>query len=318
MKKSKYIFLILILFFAIVTCSAQEKWTRIEFEKTVSVAVPDSFLVDAEKNDRNRKYRVFAYNSDFQIELNVYKNDNPKVAVNYYRMESNDSDKTEIDGMAVRRLIKFQNKLQINIVLIGTKNFVYAFRVLAENINAILIQRFIDAIKINGKSPFPQQVEPIKTIETLISDSELKSSVEVVNSWNRKISKTEEYEKVTKPDNLLTKPVLDKPYSRTIIFLNDPETLMTKKVTKFIVRSDRPEIPKEPEQVLALITFLASGEIGTIKVFSTGDEDNTKSIVKSIKSIKFLPAQIDGKNVSSQTLLSFSEFKNQITTKIIW
>jgi hypothetical protein len=290
MKLNKTLFSVILL--AAITCFAQDaNRTQIEFEKTVSVSVPDGFLVDAEKNDNNRKYRILYYKGNFQIELIVYKSDNSKNEIYRYPVHANDSETVETDKVVARRLIFSEYYFKSNTILISTKKYFYNFRVQMKNQDDPTALRFINSIKINGKSAFPQKVEPTTTTEISMLDTELKTSPEVMAALNRRVIESDEYIKAASSDEIMKNPKLTTAnYTSQPIFIEEPFALVMKKLIPQMLSG------KSLGEVTVSLQLLANGEIGQVSVFSTADEKTTKMVVRSMRAIKFIPAQIDGKN----------------------
>jgi Gram-negative bacterial TonB protein C-terminal len=290
MKLSRVLFVAMI--FCAMNCFAQEtKWTQINFEKTVSVSVPDGFLVDMEKNDKDRTYRIFYCGKDFQVWLSVFKHNYSKDKVKHYKMNSNDSEYAEIDKVVARRLISDTSEIKLNMVLIGTKKYYYEFRVNMQNTDSINAKRFIDSVRIKGKQAFPQKIESLST-EKVVSDLDLQTSSEVFNALNRKVDESEEYKKCATLDELLKEFVRlrEKDISLPIILEQPTNFLPNQYISDFSAGKDLGE-------VTVSVLMKANGEMGEISVFSTSDEIITKSVVKVIRSVKFLPARLDGVNV---------------------
>jgi hypothetical protein len=284
MKLNKILFLVIIL--AAVNCFAQEtKWTRIEFEKTVSVSVPDGFLVDVEKNSGDRKFRIMYYIKDFQIELNIYKSDYSKQSVNNYRMETNDSEKIEVEKIIARRLISTMYDLKSNVVVIGTKKLFYNLRVQMKSEDDPIAMQFINSIKINGKIAFPQKSENIS--EVAILDSTLKTSSEIQSAWNRVVSKSEEYTNASSIKEIMKQTNPTEKYLREPIFIENPYYSISKniipEILSILLSGNR---GKDLGKIAASVKLLANGETGEIKIFSTADKKMTKFVVRAIRGLK--------------------------------
>jgi hypothetical protein len=284
MKFTKSVFFIFIL---VTICSAQEKWTRIEFEKNVSVSIPEGFLVDMGAYYLRGKGRIIYQNSDFLIELDVYDYADPKRAVRKFVSDTWSVDTVETSKVIARRFI-YTDSPKMDFVLAATDKYYYKFRIQTENTNNPKVLRFIDSIKIEGKSAFPQNTESAVTDETMVSFSNLKTSseIKVAESLNR--SDTDEYKRTSSIDEIKkqdTKPVK---YSR-LPFIVGKSNLMQNLIGSIIARKDL-------GKVLVKVTLKSDGNTGEVTIFSTADEKTTKEIFKQVKNRRFVPAQIDGKN----------------------
>jgi hypothetical protein len=306
MKLSRILFVVIIL--SAVNCFAQEtKWTRIEFEKTVSVSVPDGFLVDVEKNDINRKYRIFNLNGNIQIWISVFKHSNSKNLVTGFRMDSNDSEKVVIDDIIIRRLIANLSASKSNVVLIGTKKFLYDFRILMNNDTDTSVLKFIDSIKIKGKPVFPQKFEAKGTSENELLDTDLKTSTEIIAALNRKDSESEDYLKIAtfdEPEKNATTGTLQRTFSRQPFLINEAAL----NLEAFNIMKDT----KESGVFSFCIKLRETGEIGEISVFTTFKEETIKKLVRAYRKLRFISPQSNGKNVEFN-LLRTSIFGGKIT-----
>jgi hypothetical protein len=291
MKLSRILF-VLMVFYA-VNCFAQDiKWTRIEFEKNVSVSVPEGFLVDMGAYYLRGKGRIIYQNSDFLIELDA----DPKRAVRKFVSDTWSVDTVETNKVIARRFI-YTDSPKLDFVLVGTDKYYYKFRIQTENTDDPKVLRFIDSIKIEGKSAFPQNTESAVTDETTVSFSNLKTSseIKVAESLNR--SDTNEYKKASSIDEIKkqdTKPVK---YSRLPLIVGK-SSLMQNLIGSIIARKD---LGKAVIKVL----LKSDGNTGEVTIFSTADEKTTKEIFKQVKNRRFVPAQIDGKNADYVEILEY-------------
>ncbi|MCW5959693.1 MAG: hypothetical protein KIS76_05975 [Pyrinomonadaceae bacterium] len=63
--------------------------------------------------------------------------------------------------------------------------------------------------------------------------------------------------------------------------------------------------------------MLANGDIGDIIVLSRSDKEFTRSCIEAVKKIRFIPVQLDGKNVDSFQNTSFMATFNSISPMLI-
>jgi hypothetical protein len=289
MKRLNYIGItILLLTFG---CFAQEtKWTRIEFEKTVSVSVPDGFLVDLENFYLSSTGRIIYNCSDFEIEIVIYDYYQPRVAVRDHIENATRREKYETDDVIARRFIyTFQEpRLNQDAVIVGTNKYYYKFRVFTKNLEHPYVRRFINSIKINGKSAFPQNIESTTAAENVIRDSDLKTSSEIKLASKRKVNKIAEYAKVASIDEIYKQEVSEKKYSRLPFFVGDEIS-----IDSFFSQSMQ---RKDYGRLAVCVLLKADGTLGIINIFSISNEKVVKTAIKFIQKLKFVPAQIDGKN----------------------
>jgi hypothetical protein len=286
MKLNRILF-VLMVFYA-VNCFAQDiKWTRIEFEKNVSVSVPEGFLVDMGAYYLRGKGRIIYQNSDFLIELDVYDYADPKRAVRNFVSDAWSVEKAETNKVIARRFIYNESPV-LDFVLVGTDKYYYKFRIQTENTNNPKVLRFIDSIKIEGKSAFPQNTESAVTDETTVSFSNLKTSSEIKFAESRNTTDINEYKKASSIDEIKKQDAKAEKYSR-LPFIVGKSNLFHNLVGSMIARKDL-------GKVLVKVVLKADGNTGEVAIFSTAEEKITRGIFKQVKKRKFVPAQIDGKN----------------------
>jgi hypothetical protein len=289
MKLNK--FLLLITMLAAMSCFAQEtKWTRIEFEKSVSISVPGSFLVSLDNNFAKEKFRITSQNSKFLFTLSVFSFDSTKVLVDNFRMTSNDSERLEVDKIVVRRLIYNPSVTTMSrlVILIGTNNYYYNLELKIPNSGFDLVSTVSRSIEINGKPVFSKNVDSVKP-ENIINAADLKTSDEIKIAESRKLLLSEEYKKVFSIDEIKKSNALTVKYSRLPFFLE----------TQSSSEDFQSEIfaKKDFGKVIVRVLLKGNGEFGAINVYSTSDEKTVKKIVKLIQRTRFVPAQINAENV---------------------
>jgi Gram-negative bacterial TonB protein C-terminal len=300
MKLTRILFVVIIL--SAVNCFAQEtKWTRIEFEKKVSFSIPDGYLVTKASNCKNCGYRFIYYKTNFHIDVEISGSStyySAKTQVNNFRAESNDSEKIEIDKVIIRRFIFNRKRIKSVIVLIATDDYYYKISVGAEKESDLRLLKLVNSIKINGKSIFPQEIDETLFSENSINGLYLKTSPEVDKALSRQIRENPIYKVVASTSELNNASNFKNNYSRLLFFLEEPswyrpfyKEMLEKKILG---------------KVTVSATLKADGEIDDIKVVTTVDKKITDLIVKSVQAKKFVPAQIDGKDVDYNFFMEYN------------
>jgi hypothetical protein len=293
MKLSRILF-VLMGFYA-VNCFAQDiKWTRIEFEKTVSVSVPEGFLVDMEKQNVfvSQKLSVFSSNGDFWFSLKIRDYVNPKRSVIGYRADSNDSERFSSDQAVAKRLIFNKGSFIENKILIGTKRTYYEFNIRIPNNGQarVLALKLIDSIKLGEKTPFPQSIEKAD-VTTVLLESDLKTSPEVLAAYRREFVENEDFTRVMTATEIINlQKAENREFSRQVILIDNRFGVAKDRIGQNITLKGK---------ILVAALFKADGSLGEIKAFYTSDEKTAKAVIKEGKKTKFIPAQVSGKKVDS-------------------
>ena len=298
----------LILLFAVI-CFAQEqtdgkneiKWTRIETkDKDLSVSLPNGFLVDAEPKEGGQKTRIIGFQNGFVMELTIYEAGNSKERLDW--VHPGERDKVTAfrsNGFDGKNIVSNEDGFSSSIYLAWEKKF-YRLFVRGENEQSPQVTRFLYSIKLNGQPLFVQKTPKVDSAEEIVSVSSLKTSDEVLAALKRK---SEDVKISYVLNSAKNKTPEDKTkYSRPPIILYQPRP-----------EPDRNAIPRkqfadDKPQAISFrcrLTLLANGQIGEITVLSSFPEYVTeiykRNVMNSVRQIRFVPAQINGKNVDSQT-----------------
>jgi hypothetical protein len=295
MKLNKMLFVAMI--FCAITCFAQEtKWTRVEFEKNLfSVAFPSELVVDAEKVEGNKKLRIWSFGDGVQMTLVVYvsdKSNKPKEILKH-TMEPNatESDQTEMGDIYAKKFLFESNSNYSAHFYIATKKRLYYFTFSSNRSDNPKISRFLNSIKTNGKIIFPSDVSSLEETENLISETELKSTPEVLAAINRIPNNLKAIYEVDRKTKLMSKIRKPTPLTRLPILLRTPDFKWDKLKGKTI---------------LVRIQLLANGDTKEVTVYSDAADNEISIAVEAVRSIKFLPAQLNGKNVDSYHVYMFN------------
>jgi hypothetical protein len=264
------------------------KWTRIETEKKeLSAAFPPNFIVDAEKKENGRRYTITGWQNGVRMELHVTKNSNARDQLRFVRArgEGEFSDFTVNGLKGKRNSVSASGKFSENIHL-ASDEYYYLLKTEAGDGTKEEIKRFLFSIQVKGKAMYVSDKKPDSAEET-VALADLKTSPEVLEALNRKVEKTQ---------IKITRELAPLP-SETV---ND-ENLSRPPIVVF-----RPRIEYRPNseqggsfEATLKVNFLANGQIGDITVYSGADKGFVNACIDAVRKIKFIPAQINGKNVDS-------------------
>lgn len=300
----KYLNLIIltILFFPVSSVFAQDenKWLRIETDdKELSVAFPQTNIIDTEKREFGQRLRVIAFENGIEIEIKISKDGEAKGRIGrMYDGESAKSGIFQFDDFLIRKIVPVQNgKNFIYTFLIVKKDSFYYLTVRAKTGEEPEVVRFLTSIKLGGK-PLIVQKEPANFPEQTLAISALKTSPEIVEAFDRKTGKNK---------GAITYQLESK----------DTEDTETEDLTHRAVVLDRPFpryrppfrsgiVPKNPITVKLKVQFLADGQIGDIVVLSNPDKSFTRSTIDAVRKTVFIPARRGGVDVDSFKTVSFS------------
>jgi len=299
----KKILAVLFVFFVSFTALAQEKsaakWTRFEFEnKNFAISFPPGFIIDAEKRDGGQRYRIIAYLNGVKMELKINKDGNARSWVKALSFLSPDwkiSDFTAGNFLGKRLTSEEFEKEYFEYLYLGSDDFHYYVSVKAKSKNKDELKRFLFSVILGGK-PLFQQKEKSTFEEETVSLETIKTSAEVSEAYTRKIEKKEikiSYESDSSQD----------------------EEINYEKLTRLPIILERPIPALNPRDVLEgssthiaklKVNFLADGQIGDIIVYSNSKKDFMKACVEAARKIRFIPAQIDGKNVDAVVIVDYT------------
>jgi len=283
------------------------KWTRIEANNEVSVAVPQGFLVDGEKSKTGTTHRIFAGAGATSIKLNftdmtILKGRIRRSSAPPELEEGEEVFKAEgLDGS--RRCSAPGRRVSCTISLISDR-YIYTFTVDSLSEKPEIAKTFLASIMVRGKTVLMGDPAPVSETRQL---AQLTTSPEITMALARTPN---DPVKVTQkrlsdfagdkdlPDTVLPAVILDWPWptqGMKQINLNRQPNFGKKRTGKdVVVRGAR-----------ATITFLASGEIGEVVIYSNEKKGFIDECIDVVKKIKFIPAREDGKAVDSVQTVSY-------------
>lgn len=118
--------------------TAPTKWTRVESDdKSVSVAFPADFLIDAKTKRRDQQYRLFGFENGVTMELKISEPDNPKKNLEWITAEPSEYIKLSalnFNGIAGKNYITKRNRYT-NAYHFALEDEFYTFSIAAPNEN---------------------------------------------------------------------------------------------------------------------------------------------------------------------------------------
>jgi hypothetical protein len=291
------------------------KWTRVETDtKDVSVALPAGFLVDAEKTDAGRTHRIFAYAGATSIEARFYKDRKARDRAKPGRLGGGNIEWFTAEGLGGMRMCSGPGEHVSCSILLASDDFYYVFVVRSPSAKPEIATTFLSSIMAKGKFIFSGenvkgdetiQLSQLQTSQTVREAMERKLDEKLVNVTRRPMSESETV--VEKAPLPLIRPavILDKPFPRDLF----------QKVMLSEARGDTGgKVVSTPENgptgnlrgLRAQVTFLASGQIGDIIIYSDEKKDYVNSCLDSIKKIRFVPATDGEKPVDSVQSVSYT------------
>ena len=299
--------LILFILFALTQISAQEnnvstaKWNRIESEdKLFSIAFPPSAIVDAEDRKYGQKLKIVGFQNGVEMELALIKDPNVRERARSIRP----NDLTQISSMTVGEFSVLQikpgsssssSKKFTTAFWITRKDTLYFIKINAKTGQEAEVARFLFSIRLQGK-PMLVQKEKIELPEEIVPVNALKTSPEVTEAFERKIEKDKinvAYEASSNEMNEVEYEGL----TRKVVIVERPFPMLSTGYT---------DTKKALFSVRLKVTFRANGQIGDITVISIEDKEFSKACVDAARRIRFVPAQINGKNADTVEIVEYT------------
>ncbi len=294
---------ILFLLFALTPIAAQEnngataKWNRLESDdKAFSVAFPPTAVVDAEDRKYSQKLKVVGFQNGVEMELAVVKDPNVRERARTIRP----ADVTRLNSMTVGDFSVLQlrpggGQRFASSFWITRKDTLYFLKINAKTGQEAEVARFLFSIRLQGKPLFGQKAK-VDSPEETVSFAALKTTPEVTEAFERKIESGK----------------INITYEASSNELNEVEYEgMTRKAV--IVERPFPIVgtgykPSKNDvfSVRLKVNFLANGQIGDITVLSIEDKEFSKACIEAARRIRFVPAQINGKNADTIDIVEYT------------
>lgn len=281
----------------------QIQWTKIESPSgDLSFSVPSDYLIDNEDD----QYRVIAFQDEATMRIEIEKSSESQNRVKTMRQYSNPAQKEFYQftlGNFIGNFYKFGGEKIFSVAIYAASpGEYYSISVNSKNATNSTALNFLDSIRL-GDHPIFEQATETKQEKNKVSISSLRTSPIVLEALNKKdAAKTKlKYELESKENSIDSKAFNDNSensvkYSRPLIILRKPRVGYTDDArsngTKGIVRIK--------------VLFQSTGEIGDITVVKKLGNGLDRNAVDSVRKIKFLPAEIDGKPVDSFRMIEYS------------
>lgn len=268
-------------------------WVRIESPaKDLSISFPTGFIVDNEDG----AYRIYGRQNgvSMQITMEMKKNfkDEFKRGLAYWKDRDNYEFFTSGDFIAAQLTRKDTTKedFYMWLYMVSSKG-VYTVSVNSKDTKNNDYSRFLYSLRLNDKTLFTQNSDFPLEKETLLISS-LKTDEVVLKALRQEDSKQKKLEQATEKEKENEKA----DYSQAMVLLRKIKPSYTNSTRMRGIQG----------KVKLRITFLASGQIGLIKLVSSLDRELDKTAFEAAKKIKFIPAEIAGKPVDVTRFIEYN------------
>jgi hypothetical protein len=301
----------LLAFFAIGQDVLGVKWTRVETEKKeLSAIFPPGFLVDAEKRSFDQVFRIVGFKNGVVMEMSVEKDGDAKSRIKRtYSSDSVSGDIFKVDNLQAKRIVSLANsKTYFEILYVASGDRFFSLTVRAPSMKNAEVGQFLGSIKINEKQLYtlPSNRYP----EELVAIKSLRTSPEVADAFDRKYEKHEIKVSYDSEKNFRELP--ETPLGiRPAIIVERPIPNLSSLSGLGLGGADIGRLSAK-----LVITFLANGQIGDIKVYSNSVKSFAKGCVDSAKKIKFVPAREGDKNVDFVSIENYDVIGERFTTLV--
>jgi TonB family protein len=182
----------------------------------------------------------------------------------------------------------------VNLQLASSKGL-YSISASARDSDDLTYSRLLRSVLINGAPLYAgaiinaAETEKI-SIAALSTHEDVLRALRMPDSRQRKLEKVPKGKKQNQEED--EKPI----YSRSLAMLRKPRPGYT----------DAARMSGVQGTVVLQVTFLSTGEVGTIALVESLDRGLNNSAFSAAKRMKFLPAEIDGKPVDSVKNVEYS------------
>ncbi len=275
---------------------SSDNWVRIESpSKDFSASLPPNYIVDKEGGI----YRIYSYIDGVQMQITMEEKKNAKKdfkrnvsylkdrAENYEFFTGGDFVGMQYNG---KENLSGDSYKSLNF---ASSNGVYTISAYSKSMTGNIYLRFLHSLRLN-ENPFFEQKMVFPSEHQTVPISSLKIDEIVLKALQQEDSLEKVLEKTSREEN--EKIVDTSNYSRAIIILRRPRAYYT----------DSARQRQAQGTVRLKATFLANGQVGTIKIAKSIDKDLDREAFKAARKIKFLPAEVDGKPVDSDRFVEYS------------
>jgi hypothetical protein len=278
------------------------KWVRVEtFMETLSFKIPEGYFAYRNK-ERSETYLSWYEN---KVAINVSMIKVLQARSRLARIEDGyDQFDCKYDyftlGPIAAKIFTCESDKQFSkTIYLATDDRYCKFVVAAPTADSVNVSLFLMSLRSHRAPIFPKYGDKPDANDKVLREEEIKSSPLV-----EKYLKMPDagYIKVTAPKDIKDtgEKVLDADspvYSRP--------TIMLRKYAPSFPKVDKTGPPIHI-RVKLRVQFLAGGQIGKVEVLVTNGFEYTEAAIDSLRKLKFVPAQIDGKDVDTSRVLDFS------------
>ncbi len=264
-----------------------DEWVRIETkDKKFSVLFPKNFLVH-EVSKRNEWLRAYGFKDGVDMQFSVVKRKldlrrlaNPAAQALFGKTRLFKIGDLEVMWTNVKFGAKYRDAITLQ-----DKNRSYTVSVSADTPQKPALRTFISGILINGKPlvknmPVPFEVKKRHLI------SELRTSPEVKEGLNRKRVKIE-------------RKITYKPLGEFSVYGDSPNLFSRGSFPLVFQANGFRVYVNRPEKVYIQMELRADGQVGDMTVYYSGNQKYARDCAKSFSTMKFVPAQVNGRPVNS-------------------
>ena len=269
--------------------------------------MPRGFLVDGEKSKTGKTHRIFAWAGATSIEtvfldLTVLKGKITRRQTSAPPEEGEEVFTAEgLDGS--RRCSAAPGKRVSCTIRLVSDRYIYRFTVDSLSEKPEIARTFLTSIMVRGKTVFKgdsAQASETRQLAQLTTSPEITTALARTPNDPAKVTQKRLSDYAGDkdlPDTVLPAVVLEWPWPEGIerISLGQPPNFGKKRMgSDIVVRGAR-----------ATVTFLASGEIGEVVIYSDEKKGFIDDCIDAVKKLKFIPARENGKAVDSVQTVSY-------------
>lgn len=275
--------------------SPEDKWTRIESpSKDLSISFPSGFMVDNEDG----AYRIYGHKNGaaMLITMNMEKISKSefKRGLSYWENRNEFVFFTSGDfiGVQIKREDNTKEDFYMWLYMASSKG-IYTISINSKDIKNNVYHRFLYSLRLNDKPLFTQNSDfPPEERNVLISL--LKTDEIVLKALRQENSRQKKLEKAAKEE--MEKEAKKTDYSRGMILLRKPKPSYTDSARQRGVQGT----------VKLRASFLANGQLGTIKLVSSLDRELDRTAFEAARKIKFIPAEVDGEPIDVTRFIEYN------------
>jgi len=271
----------------------ETEWIKIESDdKTLSLFFLKNFLASTKNKKLNSRIQMLGFGDGLRMSLNVLYKAYP---VGFHKrrlalMGTQQGREYVIGDFRVLRLSKKDDRNYSESFYISSKKKTYVLAFWTDYSREADVATFVSGITLNGKPLFKNSKPAPETAQHLFV-STIEPSKEVIEALKRKRVKIE-------------RKITYLPYDETIV--GDSSALFSRDLMSVDTDVIKPKVNFNPngkkQRVIIKYQALANGQIGDMTVYSSSDKEFITSCVEGVKTIKFVPAEVDGEPVNSLSI----------------